>query len=308
MTRLLLRANAKINLYLEITGNRADGYHGLVMVMQSIDLCDRLEIYKSGTEAIRVHCDHPQVPTDATNLAYRAAHLMQQKYPDFGGVEIAIDKQIPIGAGLAGGSADAAAVLVGLDRLWELGLTQPELWELGSQLGSDVPFCISGGTALATGRGEIISPLPGLAGLNFVICKPRNLSISTVWAYQTFRANNLLATSPVRDHSQSSQMLAAIAISHDPENDSSDIRIGRLLYNDLERVVLPAHPAIAALKSSLQAQENLGVLMSGSGSAVFAIAANPSQAQRIADTISTTYNDLDVWLSISQLRGISDDM
>jgi len=303
LSRLSLRANAKINLYLEITANRADGYHELVMVMQSVDLFDRIEIHSIGTDAIRVHCDHPQVPNDRTNLAYRAAELMQQKYPEFGGVEISIDKHIPIGAGMAGGSSNAAAVLVGLDRLWDLGLTQPELWELGAQLGSDVPFCISGGTALATGRGEVISPLPGLDGLVFAICKPRHLSVSTVWAYQTFRSNNLLATSPVRDRSQSSQMLAAIATSHDPHNDSSPIRIGRLLYNDLERVVLPAHPEIATLKASLQAEETLGVLMSGSGSAVFAIAADLAQAKRIADSIAS--ENLDVWVATSQFNGIS---
>ena len=163
-----LLASAKINLYLEIIGDRPDGYHELAMVLQSIDLADRIDLRAIGTDTIRVRCDHPQVPPDKNNLAYRAADLLAQQFPDalakYGGVEITIHKQIPVAAGLAGGSANAAAVLVGMDLLWQLGLTQSELQELGGTLGSDVPFCIVGGTALATGRGDKLSPLPDLGG------------------------------------------------------------------------------------------------------------------------------------------------
>lgn len=295
---LSLKAPAKINLYLEITGNRPDGYHDLVMVLQSIDLSDRLDIRQIGSDQIFIHCDHPEVPTDRRNLAYKAAEILQKRYPDQGGVEITITKNIPIGAGLAGGSTDGAAVLVGLNRLWNLGLTQIELQELGAQLGSDVPFCIGGGTVLAVGRGEILSPLPALEGLSLVICKPRNLGISTAWAYQTFRSQQLLAP---RHHSP--QMLAAIAT-----GDSSNYRqIARLLYNDLERVVLPAYPAIAALKEHLQAQECLGALMSGSGSTVFAIAQNLEAAHRLAASITTTQDQqIDVWVTTSLNHGIQD--
>jgi 4-diphosphocytidyl-2-C-methyl-D-erythritol kinase len=295
-----LKAPAKINLYLEITGNRADGYHDLVMVLQSIELCDRIDLRLTGTDTIYVHCDHPEVPTDRTNLAYRAAYLLQQQYPEFGGVDITITKNIPVGAGLAGGSADCAAVLVGLDLLWNLGLTQPELRALAAELGSDIPFCIGGGTALAVGRGEILSPLPALTNLALVICKPRNLGISTAWAYQTFRSQGLLASSPVKDQNRSSQMLAAIA----SEDDSRYLRMARLLYNDLERVVLPAHPEINALKQSLQSEECLGVLMSGSGSTVFAIAQNLDAANRIAKSINP--ENTDVWVTTSLINGIQD--
>jgi len=294
-----LKAPAKINLYLEITGNRVDGYHDLVMVLQSIDLCDRLDLRLTGTDAIYVHCDHPEVPTDQTNLAYRAAYLLQQKYPDLGGVDITITKNIPVGAGLAGGSTDCAAVLVGLDRLGNLGLTQPELRELAAQLGSDIPFCIGGGTALAVGRGEILSPLPSLTDLALVICKPRNLGISTAWAYQTFRSQGLLASS-IKDQNHSSQMLAAIASDHD----SKYLRIARLMYNDLERVVLPTYPEIANLKQSLQDQECLGVLMSGSGSTVFAIAQNLDAAHRLAASINS--ENIDIWVTTSLINGIEE--
>ncbi|MBD2020254.1 4-(cytidine 5'-diphospho)-2-C-methyl-D-erythritol kinase, partial [Leptolyngbya sp. FACHB-36] len=186
-----LIAPAKINLYLEILGDRPDGYHELVMVLQSVDLADQIELRANGTSTIHMACDHPEVPRDHTNLAYRAAELMCQQFSDsfdrYGAVDIAIYKQIPVGAGLAGGSSNAAAVLVGMNLMWQLGLTQSELQELGAQLGSDVPFCITGGTALATGRGEKLDTLPELDQLYVVLAKYRSLSVSTIWAYQTYR-------------------------------------------------------------------------------------------------------------------------
>ena len=298
ISRISLKAAAKINLYLEITGNRTDGYHDLVMVLQSIDLCDRLDIRKIGTDEIQVLCTNPEVPCDRTNLAYKAAALMQSVYPNIGGIEIAIDKQIPMGAGLAGGSANAAAVLVGIDRLWDLGLTQSQLCDFAAQLGSDIPFCVSGGTALATGRGEILSPLPDLADLVLVVCKPRNIAIATAWAYQTFRAQGLLATSKVRDQNLSSQIVNAIASG----GESAINKLGRLLYNDLERVVLPAYPAIADLKNRLLEQECIGAMMSGSGSTVFAIAPDLNRAYQIAEAVKT--DELDVWVVKSLIGSI----
>ena len=173
-----LIAPAKINLYLEILGDRPDGFHELVMVMQSVGLADQIDLRANGTDLFRLHCDDPQVPKDPSNLAYRAAELMQQQFPDafarYGGAEITIHKRIPIGAGLAGGSANAAAVLVGLDLLWELGLTQSELQELAAMIGSDIPFCVAGGTALATGRGEKLAPLVSLDQLYVVLAKYRS--------------------------------------------------------------------------------------------------------------------------------------
>lgn len=299
-SRISLKAAAKINLYLEITGNRPDGYHDLVMILQSIDLCDRVDVRKIGTDEIQVMCTNPEVPCDRTNLAYRAAALLQSAFPDVGGMEIVIDKQIPMGAGLAGGSANAAAVLVAIDRLWELGLTQSQLCDFASLLGSDIPFCVAGGTALATGRGEILSPLPDLKDLVLVLCKPRHISISTVWAYQTFRSQGLLATSCAKHQNFSSQMIAAIASG----DASTPTKVGRLLYNDLERVVLPEHPELVAIENKLLEQECLGVMMSGSGSTIFAIAADLDRAQQIAETVRT--DDIDVWVVKSLVRSIFD--
>ncbi|MBD0265927.1 MAG: 4-(cytidine 5'-diphospho)-2-C-methyl-D-erythritol kinase, partial [Tolypothrix sp. Co-bin9] len=186
-----LIAPAKINLYLEIIGDRPDGYHELAMILQSIGLADQIQVHSISTDNIRVHCNHPQVPTDKSNLAYRAAELMVRQFPEafarYGGVEITVNKQIPVAAGLAGGSTNAAAVLVGIDLLWKLGLTQSELEELGGILGSDVPFCVAGGTAIATGRGEQLSPLPSLDNIYVVLGKYRSLEVSTPWAYKTYR-------------------------------------------------------------------------------------------------------------------------
>jgi 4-diphosphocytidyl-2-C-methyl-D-erythritol kinase len=304
ISHISLKAAAKINLYLEITGNRPDGYHDLVMVLQSIDLCDRVDIrkvsHKSGTDKIQVTCTNPEVPCDHTNLAYKAAALLQSTYSDIEGMEIAIAKQIPMGAGLAGGSANAAAVLVGINRLWDLGLTQPQLCEFAAQLGSDIPFCVVGGTALATSRGDILSPLPDLTNLVLVICKPRQIAISTAWAYQTFRAQGLLAKSLIKDQNLSSQMVTAIASG----GESAPTKIGRLLYNDLERVVLPEYPAIADLKNKLLNQECIGAMMSGSGSTVFVIAPDLDRAHQIAEAIKA--DDLDVWVVKSLISSIFD--
>ena len=170
MSGYTLTAPAKINLYLEILGDRPDGFHELVMVMQTIGLYDHIDVRPHRGGSIHLACQHPQVPLNESNIAYRAAQLMMRRFPKahekFGGVDITIEKNIPVAAGLAGGSGNGAAVLVGLNLLWQLGLTQPDLWELAAELGSDVPFCISGGTAIATGRGEILDPLPDLDGID----------------------------------------------------------------------------------------------------------------------------------------------
>ncbi len=305
-----LIAPAKINLYLEIIGDRPDGFHELAMLLQSIGLSDRIEMRLLGTDDILVHCPHPGVPTDERNLAHRAARLLKQQFPEsfnrYGGVEIIIDKHIPVGAGLAGGSSNAAAVLVGLDLMWKLGLTQSELQDLGGKLGSDVPFCLAGGTALATGRGEVLSALPSLENLSLVLAKYRDLEVSTAWAYQTYRQHfghayvssaNALSDRQQRVHS--GPMVQAIS-----HHDYS--QIGRLLHNDLEQVVLPAHPKVANLKEELVAAHPLGVLMSGSGPTVFAIAQSPNHAQQIHDQVKARLSDpnLELWITQTVSNGI----
>lgn len=299
-----LLAAAKINLYLEIIGSRPDGFHELVMVMQSVSLTDRVAVRSIGVDEVRVRCHHPQVPTDETNLAYKAAALLLEKFPDliakFGGVEITIEKTIPVGAGLAGGSANAAAVLVGLDLLWQLGLTQGDLQILGAELGSDVPFAIGGGTAIATGRGEQLDPLYGFDQLYVVLAKYGQETVSTPWAYQTYRdqfAHTYLAdeTDFVARRSQvhSGPMVAAISRQDGPA-------IGAELYNDFEKVVLPGHPKTAALKAVMATAGGLGTLMSGSGPTVFTLAESAAAAEAIRDRIRHQLPDPDLGLWTAQ--------
>lgn len=299
-----LRASAKVNLYLEIIGDRPDGYHELVMVLQSIDLADQVELHPLSVDRIRLHCSHPEVPQDQTNLAYRAAELMTQKFPGLSGVEILIDKQIPVGAGLAGGSTNAAAVLVGLDLMWNLGLTQAELQQLGAQLGSDVPFCITGGTALATGRGDILAPLPDLDQLYVVLGKHRSLSVSTPWAYQTFRQQFGHSYSQdaearvVYKQVRSRPMVAAIA-----QGDRT--QIGQSLYNDLERVVLPQYPQVLQLKEQFQQPQILGAMMSGSGPTVFGLTQSRHEAEQTQDAVRAAVPSPDLELWVAQFSSTS---
>jgi 4-diphosphocytidyl-2-C-methyl-D-erythritol kinase len=309
MKSYTLIAPAKINLHLEILGIRPDNYHELVMIMQTIDLADRVEIRSHNTDDIVLHCGHPNVPVDRTNLAYRAAELMQQQFPDafsrYGGVEITLHKHIPIAAGLAGGSGNAAAVLVGIDLLWNLGLTQPDLHELGARLGSDVPFCISGGTAIATGRGEQVSPLPPLAGIYVVLGKYQSLEVSTPWAYGSYRDTfeaeyAALDSLAERSHRVHSGALVQAIVAQDP------VKIGKLLYNDLEKVVLPAYPLVDRLRREFQRHPNLGTMMSGSGPTVFSLANSLAQAEAIYHQVRATITDPDLELFVTQFcdRGV----
>lgn len=305
-----LLAPAKINLYLEILGDRPDGYHELVMVLQSIDLCDRIDLHANGTDNNRIHCDHPQVPTDKSNLAYRAAELMTKTFPDafakFGGVDIQIDKRIPVAAGLAGGSTNAAAVLVGLDLMWQLGLTHSELQELAAQLGSDIPFCVSGGTALATGRGEQLSPLPDLDQLYVVLGKYRNIAVSTPWAYKTYRQQ--FSSSYVSDPQSLEERAARIhsgpLVSAIAQKDRA--KISQYLHNDLERVVLPAYPQVQQLRETFERANVLGTMMSGSGPTVFALVESSTQAEHVQQQVAAAINhpDLDFWIAKFTAAGI----
>ena len=305
-----LIAPAKINLYLEVIGDRLDGFHELVMVMQSVGLADRIDIQPSDTQNIYIYCEHPQVPTDETNLAYRAAKLMCDTFPEmyanYGGVSIRIEKNIPVAAGLAGGSGNAAAVLVGINLLWKLGLTQLEIKEIAAQLGSDIPFCVSGGTALATGRGEKLDDLQLLKDLWVILAKYENISVSTPWAYQTYRqqygdtyVSDLEGISSRTREISSGALVTAISQHNNAE-------IGKLMVNDLEKVVLPAYPQVTELKSAFATQDVLGTMMSGSGPTVFALCGSEAQAIAIQQQVKTQLPDpqLKFWLTKFSTSGI----
>lgn len=300
-----LLASAKINLYLEILGDRPDGYHELAMVMQSVALADQITLHPNGTEQIRLHCVHPEVPSDQSNLAYKAAALMKTQFPDafekFGGVDITVEKHIPVGAGLAGGSTDGAAVLVGLDLMWQLGLTQSELQELAAKLGSDVPFCIGGGTAIATGRGEQLAPLYGLDNLYVVLAKYRSLSVSTAWAYQTYRKqfSETYITEGDRLRGRQHQVHSGPMVSAISQRDAT--QIGKLLYNDLEKVVLPAYPQVEQLRETMRSLNPLGAMMSGSGPTVFALTDSRAHAEEIQQNLRGAIADPDLEIWVTQM-------
>ena len=305
-----LIAPAKINLYLEIIGDRPDGYHELVMILQSIELADRVDIRPSDTDNIYVYCDHPQVPTDETNLAYRAALLMCDTFPDvyanYGGVGIRITKNIPVAAGLAGGSSNAAAVLVGMDLLWNLGLTQPEICNLAAKLGSDVPFCVSGGTAIATGRGEQLDDIRDLSDTWVVLAKHQNLSVATPWAYQTYRQEygHTYVSDAVRIESHKRKISSSPLVNAITKQNFQEI--GKLLSNDLEKVVLPAYPQVAELKSAFAAADVLGTMMSGSGPTVFALCESKEKAIAVSQKVKAQIADplLEFWTTKLTTSGI----
>ncbi|MFS8890928.1 4-(cytidine 5'-diphospho)-2-C-methyl-D-erythritol kinase [Synechococcus sp. R55.2] len=299
MQACTLIARAKINLYLEILGSRPDGYSEVAMVLQSIHLADRLQL-KCRPHGIHLTCDRPEVPTDARNLAYQAAELLQKECHSSAGVEIHIEKHIPVAAGLAGGSADAAAVLVGLNQLWGLGLTVGELQSLAASLGSDIPFCIQGGTQLATGRGEVLEPLADWEGIPVLLAKPKHLGVSTAWAYQAFRSRQgslggdalpkpTLPTLP--------QALAALSRQDPPA-------LARSLRNDLEQVVLPEYAIVGELRQALLSAGALGSLMSGSGPTVFGIMPSLELAAQVRNTLRHQFQDVEFWVTQFAPTGI----
>ncbi|MGB3652788.1 MAG: 4-(cytidine 5'-diphospho)-2-C-methyl-D-erythritol kinase [Rivularia sp. (in: cyanobacteria)] len=305
MRSYTLIAPAKINLYLEIIGDRADGYHELAMILQSIELADQIDLEANGIELIRLRCDNKQVPVDKSNLAYRAADLMVSEFPDsfatYGGVDITLHKRIPVAAGLAGGSTDAAAVLVGMDLLWKLGLTKLELEELAAKIGSDIAFCIGGGTAIATRRGEVVSSLSDLGDIYIVLAKHRSLSVSTPWAYNTYRSE--FGDSYVKD----TESLAARASTvHSGEIVKAILRqdvkeIAKKMRNDLEKVVLPEYPQVLQLKESFAKYDILGTMMSGSGPSVFALCESKEKAEEVKLNLRKEIPDPDLELFVTRL-------
>jgi len=273
---LIIEAPAKINLTLDIKGKRPDGYHELETVMHQIDLVDRICLTLTGT-GIKVASNSGLIPDDERNLAYKAASLLKKKYGLKKGVEIFIEKNIPVEAGLAGGSTDAAAVLTGLNQLLELGLSRQEIMGLAAEAGSDVPFCVLGGTALARGRGEILQPLAEGPSLKIVLVKP-DFSLSTREVFEDFRLENI-------DTSPDTPAFLAAWENYDI------INVAQLLNNVLESVSLVQRPEIAGIKQQLCELGALNALMSGSGPSVFAVFHNHSDAEQAFMKMKEQYKE-----------------
>ena len=272
-----LRAFAKINLGLDILRKREDGYHEVRMIMQTIQMYDVLEMKKVKKPGISLSVNYPYIPSDERNLVYKAAKLLMDEFQVKEGVDIRLEKFIPVAAGMAGGSTDAAAVLVGVNRMFDLGFTKKELMERGVKLGADVPYCIMRGTALSEGIGEILTELPAPPQCHLVIAKPQ-ISVSTKAVYGKLRVNELAP----EEHPDIDGMMAAI------KNGDLDGVIERL-GNVLETVTVPDHPEIAEIKEIMVENGACGSLMSGSGPTVFGIykgrelAEKACQALREAD-------------------------
>lgn len=288
---IIVEAAAKINLTLEIKGKRADGYHELETVMHQISLVDRIHLFPH-QNGIQLDTDSSEIPRDKSNLAYRAAGLALEKYGRGEGIGIFIEKNIPVGAGLAGGSTDAAAVLLGLNHLLAWELSPEVLLEMGAMLGSDVPFCmlgmplepkadvwaVTGSTAIARGRGEVLSPLPSLTLQNVVVVKP-DFQMSTAEVYRDFRMDR------VNEHPDTDAFMQAWEA-------GSDIGAARQMVNVLESVSLVQKPEIGLLKQKLLQMGAVQAMMSGSGPSVFAVFAARSEAETAMQTLKRDYREV----------------
>lgn len=278
MEQAVAEAHAKINLTLDVTGRRPDGYHLVQMVMQSIGLHDVVTVAAgTGTGRIELSTSNCSLPNDRGNLAYRAAELfLQSTGVPRDGIAITVHKQIPIAAGLAGGSTDAAAVLVLLDALYGTRLETEALMQMGLQLGADVPFCISGGTMLAEGIGERLTRLPDAPQTHVVLCTPP-FSVSTPAIYRAID-NADIQTRPDTD-----AMRAAIA--------GSDAEaVSQHLCNVMQPVTAAMHPEVEEICAVLKQCGAMGAIMSGSGPSVFGLFDHISDAQSAHDTLAVRYS------------------
>lgn len=266
-----LKSRAKINLTLDVLGKREDGYHDVCMVMQTVALYDGVYIKRIKKPVIKLKSNISWLACDERNIAYRAAQLMIEEFGIEGGIFIELDKRIPIAAGLAGGSGNCAATLMGINKICGLGLSTEKLMELGLRLGSDVPYCIMGGTAVAQGLGERLTPAAPCPDMSILLAKP-GFGVSSAEAYK------YLELDKINVHPDTDGMLKCI--------ENSDVSgIAAKLCNVLETSVIPRYPAVEDIKKAMLESGALGALMSGSGPTVFGIFESRRHAMNAADAI-----------------------
>lgn len=270
-----VRAYGKINLGLDVLGRRPDGYHEVKMVMQTVDICDVLTFDKARS-GITISTDSRELPIDEDNLIYKAVKLLFDKYGIEEGISIHLQKRIPIAAGMAGGSSDAAAALKGINEIFQLGCSLDELRELGVKIGADVPYCVMGKTALAEGIGEKLTALPSMPDCLLLVAKP-DINVSTKYVYAQLEHAQLehehLYAGEAYEHPDIDGMVQAI-------KEGSMGGILKRMGNVLESVTIPAHPIIGTLKERMMELGAEGSLMSGSGPTVFGIFRDEEKAQR----------------------------
>ena len=265
MDKLQLKAYGKINLGLDVIRKRPDGYHDLDMIMQMVDVYDDVIIEKKAGEEIVVKADAAVLSNGKDNLAYMAAKMLFDEFGIKSGVEITIHKRIPIAGGMAGGSSDCATTLIGINEMFNLGLSKQQLMERGVKLGADAPYCVLGGTAIARGIGEVLTPLPTPPQCHVIIAKPP-ISVSTAYVYGHIRPDEITKRPDIE------QM--TLAIKEQDLNKLSD-----LLYNVMEEVTVSEYPVIEKLKSIMLENGALNSIMSGSGPTVFGLFDDRKKAQ-----------------------------
>ncbi|MDY6013263.1 4-(cytidine 5'-diphospho)-2-C-methyl-D-erythritol kinase [Clostridium sp.] len=270
------KAYAKVNIALDVIGKREDGYHLLKMIMQAIDLYDEIIVEKID-KGIKINCNKPYVPTDERNLAYKAAKLFIDKFNINSGVSITIKKNIPVSAGLAGGSTDCAAVLKLMNSIFKTNLTDQELMDLGVKLGADVPYCIVGGTALCEGIGEKITKIKPFKDKILVLVKPP-FGVSTKAVYQDFDLSKVVF------HPDVEGLIKNI------EKDNLDY-VAKNMKNLLENVTLLKYKEIISIKQAMIENGSIGSMMSGSGPTVFAFFDDMVKAQKCYDVMKKKYKD-----------------
>ena len=266
MDEIKLKALAKINLGLDVVRRREDGYHEVRMVMQTIHLYDQLLIQKSETPGIQIHSNLSFLPVNENNLVYKAGKLLMDDFDIHTGVSVELNKRIPVAAGMAGGSTDAAAMLYGMNQLFGLKLKRKDLMERGVQIGADVPYCIMRGTALAEGIGEKLSSLPPMVKCPVLIAKPA-VSVSTKFVYQNLKLNEQTP------HPDIDALITDIRNS-DLDNICAD------MGNVLETVTIPNYPVIAQIKEQMLKSGAKASMMSGSGPTVFGLFGDEETARR----------------------------
>ncbi|NLO82580.1 MAG: 4-(cytidine 5'-diphospho)-2-C-methyl-D-erythritol kinase [Clostridiales bacterium] len=276
MKKLKVKALAKINWALDVIEKRRDGYHNVEMVMQSIDLHDILLIEEKAENGIEVICNRKDIPLGSENIAYGAARLLKEAYGIDTGVRILIYKNIPVAAGLAGGSADAAGVLVGLNRMWDLGITSRGLMSMAARLGSDIPFCILGGTALARGIGDELVSLSPADGIWLVLVTP-DFYVSTGHIYRSLDLSRITVRPSIQD----------MVMNLEKKNLNG---IAGCMQNVLEQVTLNIYPQIAHIKADIMNQGALGCCMSGSGPTVYGIFPDEKTARKGHEVLKQRYS------------------
>lgn len=283
MNSIILKGRAKINLTLDVVGKRENGYHDLEMIMQTVNLYDTIYIRKTKVPGVRLKANFSWLPTNDKNIAYRAAELFFQESGINGGVAIEITKRIPVAAGLAGGSTDAAATLVGLNKLYETYYSKEKLMEMGLKLGADVPFCITRGTMLAEGIGEVLTPLTPMPHTYVVLVKPP-ISVSTATVYKSLDINQ------IKNHPDTATVIRAL-------NEGNVEKIADHMANVLEEVTIPMHTEIETIKEDFMKHGAIGSMMSGSGSTVFGLFNTREAANKAAKYFKVQHNIREVYVT-----------